>query len=154
MKAATYYAYYRFSIHSRCLTSCKKPSDKALFDLKVELVRKLLERKFSKATIRGIFYFIRNYVAFADPENDSKFDRKIDSITQKSKHMGIVEMLKERERKAVMEKGIEKGLEEGKAKEVSNLISKLGLSDNQIAEVAEVPVAFVKKIRISLKKKK
>ena len=135
-----------------------KLTDKALFDLKVELVRKLLEQKFARATIRGIFYFIRNYVVFADPENDSKFDSKIDSITQKSRHMGIVDMLKEREAQKILEKGgkagLKKGLEKGKTEEVRNLITRLALSDVQAADVAGVSVAFVKKVRVSLKKKK
>ena len=50
--------------------------------------------------------------------------------------------------------GIEKGIEKGKEEEVRNLVLKLGLTDKQAAEVAEVSVTFVKKIRTSLKKKK
>ncbi|MFT3945870.1 MAG: hypothetical protein QM763_02755 [Agriterribacter sp.] len=53
-----------------------------------------------------------------------------------------------------MEKGIEKGIEKGKQEVIENLIIKLGLSDKQVADVTEVPVSFVKKIRASLKKKK
>lgn len=56
--------------------------------------------------------------------------------------------------KTAEEKGIEKGMEKGKADVVRNLITKLGLSDAQAAEIAEVPVALVKKVRASLKKKK
>lgn len=41
---------------------------------------------------------------------------------------------------------------EVKTQTVRNLILKLNLSDKQIADVAEVPVSFVKKIRASLKK--
>ncbi|MFT3950104.1 MAG: hypothetical protein QM763_24275 [Agriterribacter sp.] len=124
--------------------------------MKLALARNLLERNFPKSAIRGIFYFIRYYVAFANPENDSKFDSKIDSFTQKNRHMGIVEMIKERETQKILERGIEKGKVEGriegKTAVVRNLITKLGLPDAQAAEVAEVPVAFVKKIRASLKK--
>jgi hypothetical protein len=129
-------------------------TDEALLDLKLGLTRNLLERNFSKSTIRGIFYFIRNYVAFADPGNNINFDKAIDSITPKSRHMGIVEMIKERETKKILERGIEKGKIEGKAEEVRNLITKLELPDAQAADVAAVPVAFVKKVRASLKKKK
>ncbi|MFT4095191.1 MAG: hypothetical protein QM640_16285 [Niabella sp.] len=121
-------------------------SDRDLLSLKLELVRRLLEQRFSKSTIKGIFYFIRNYVVFADPEIGSKFDNEIDFIIQKSRHMGIVEMIKEREHIKLIEKG--------KTEVVRNLITKLGLSDAQVADVAEVPVAFVKKVRASLKKSK
>jgi predicted transposase YdaD len=129
-------------------------TDNALLDLKLALARNLLERNFSKSTIRGIFNFIRHYVAFANPENDSKFDSNIDSFTQKSRHMGIIETIKERETQKILERGIEKGKAEGKTEVVRNLITKLGLPDAQAAEIAEVPVVFVKKIRASLKKKK
>lgn len=91
-------------------------TDEALLDLKLKLARKLLERNFSKSIIRGIFYFIRNYVAFANPENDSKFDNKIDFIIQKSRHMGIVEMIKERETQKILLKGKAEGIAEGIAK--------------------------------------
>ena len=72
--------------------------------------------------------------------------------------MGIIETIKERETQKILERGIEKGKAEGriesKTEVVRNLITKLGLPDAQAAEIAEVPVAFVKKIRASLKKKK
>ncbi|MBX3257462.1 MAG: hypothetical protein KF862_25275 [Chitinophagaceae bacterium] len=80
--------------------------------------------------------------------------------------MGIVEMLKEREAQRILEKGekaglkkgmergLEKGKAEGKTEEVYNLITRLALSDAQAADVAGMPVAFVKKVRASLKKKK
>lgn len=53
-----------------------------------------------------------------------------------------------------MERGMEKGMEKGKEQVVKNLIIELGLSDQQAARIAEIPVSFVKKIRTSLKKKK
>ncbi len=53
-------------------------------------------------------------------------------------------------------KGIEKGIEKGEAKKsvevVANLIGKLGLNDEQAADVANVPVQFVKDVRKSLGK--
>ncbi|ANI88885.1 hypothetical protein A9P82_06005 [Arachidicoccus ginsenosidimutans] len=50
-----------------------------------------------------------------------------------------------------MEKGMEKGKAEGKAEVVRNLIIKLGFTDAQAADVAEVSLDFVKKVRASLK---
>ncbi len=47
-----------------------------------------------------------------------------------------------------------KGIEKGKLDVVENLIVKLGLSDEQTAEVAEVPLAFVQKVRAELARKK
>ncbi|ANI88884.1 hypothetical protein A9P82_06000 [Arachidicoccus ginsenosidimutans] len=47
--------------------------------------------------------------------------------------------------------GMEKGMEKGKAEVVRNLIIKLGFTDAQAADVAEVSLDFVKKVRASLK---
>lgn len=56
----------------------------------------------------------------------------------------------EYDREKAREEGRNRGRKEGKIEEVRNLITKLGLSSEQIAEVAEVSVAFVEKIRRSL----
>lgn len=49
---------------------------------------------------------------------------------------------------------IEKGRKEGKQDVIRNLITELGLSDKEAARIAEVPEAFVKKVRTALRKKK
>ena len=64
--------------------------------------------------------------------------------------MGIIETIKKIER----EEGIEIGMEKGKRDVIENLIIKLGLSDKQAADIAEMPVSFVKKVRASLKNKR
>jgi predicted transposase/invertase (TIGR01784 family) len=56
--------------------------------------------------------------------------------------------------KTAEERGLERGMEKGKEEVVVNLIIKLGLNDEQAANVANVPVSTVKKIRASLVKKK
>jgi hypothetical protein len=48
-------------------------------------------------------------------------------------------------------KGQVKGREEEQVKVVTNLIAQLGLSDEQVAGIAEVPVSFVKSVRDQLK---
>ncbi len=52
-----------------------------------------------------------------------------------------------------MEKGMEKGKTEGKIEVVRNLIVKLGFTNEQVAEIAEVSVDFVRKVRSSAKEK-
>lgn len=47
-------------------------------------------------------------------------------------------------------KGMEKGMEKGKTEIIRNLIVKLGLSDEQAADIAEMPIHIVKEIRASL----
>ncbi|AHF17067.1 hypothetical protein NIASO_01210 [Niabella soli DSM 19437] len=56
--------------------------------------------------------------------------------------------------KTAAEKGVEKGAEQKSHEVVKNLISKHDFTDEQAASAAGVSVDFVKRIRISLKKKK
>ncbi len=51
---------------------------------------------------------------------------------------------------AILKTAKEQGKVEGKVEEVKNLIQKLGLTDAQAADVANVTVDFVKKIRQGL----
>lgn len=67
--------------------------------------------------------------------------------------MGIIETIKKIEREEGIEIGMERGIEKGKREVIENLIIKMGLSDKQVADVTEMPVSFVKKIRAALKKK-
>lgn len=53
-----------------------------------------------------------------------------------------------------IEKGMEKGIKQKGYEVVENLIIKFGFNDEQAANAAGVPVAVVKKIRATLKKKK
>jgi predicted transposase YdaD len=138
-----------------------------LLQLKIELARKLLDQQFSKPVIRGLYYFIRNYVIFENKENDRIFDKTIASITDKSKTMGIVEMIIEREKKASheagiekgmekglekglekgMEKGMERGLEKGKTEFVKNLLAANQFTNTEIANFAGVTEDYVLKVK-------
>ena len=64
--------------------------------------------------------------------------------------MGVIEVIKRQER----QQGRQQERLEVKTQTTRNLILKLDLSDKQIADVAEVSVDFVKKVRASLKKQK
>lgn len=72
--------------------------------------------------------------------------------------MNTLELYIEKGRKEGLEKGIEKGIEKGKEEKgfevVENLITKLGLDDLQVAEIAKVSIDFVKKVRVALVKKR
>ena len=134
----------------------KKLTDDELFKLKFSLAKRLLGRKFPKPKIRGLMNFLKFYLHFADPKYNLNFDKAIEVITKNKKTMGIEEMILERARKEGLEKGLEKGIQkgkaEGKAEVVSNLIIKMGMTDAQAADIAEVSVDFVKKVRKKLKK--
>jgi hypothetical protein len=120
-----------------------------LLQLKLALAHKLLDQQFSKPVIRGLYQFIRNYVVFENKENDRIFDSTIDSITDKNKTMGIVEMIREREIKAIHDAAIEEGMEKGKAGFVKNLLSANKFTDAEIANFAGVTEEYVREIKKS-----
>ena len=93
---------------------------------------------------------MKNFIYVGNEEINRKFDKQIEQLTGGAITMGIIETIKKIEREEVFEKGIEKGKQEV----IENLIIKLRLSDKQVADIAEMPVSFVKKIRAALKKKK
>lgn len=64
--------------------------------------------------------------------------------------MSTLDIYIEKGRKA----GIEEGIEKKSMEVIENLLFKLGLTDQQAAEIAEVPLSFVKKVRTTLNKKK
>ena len=130
----------------------KRMTDSDLFNLKFSLAKRLLERKFSKKKIGDLLIFLQLYVRFADPAFNLNFDKAIEVITKNRKTMGIREMVLERAKREGLEEGLEKGKLQGKIEEVKNLLLKMAMTDAQAADIAGVPVDFVKKVRRKLKK--
>jgi flagellar biosynthesis/type III secretory pathway protein FliH len=77
----------------------------------------------------------------------------LDKWTDYSVRKTAEEKIKTAEKKG-MEKGMEKGAEQKTREVVKKLINKLGFTDAQISDIAGVSIDYVKKIRLSLKKKK
>ncbi|MBX2921507.1 MAG: hypothetical protein KF746_04870 [Chitinophagaceae bacterium] len=111
-------------------------------------------QKFSHKKIQELMLFLKSFLYIGNRKINSKFDEQIYQLTGKKITMGIIETIKQIEREEVFEKGIEEGIEKAKQDVIENLIIRLGLSDKQAADIAEVSVSFVKKVRASLKKKK
>jgi len=89
--------------------------------------------------------------------NFSKFDNHILELTGGTVNMGVIEVVKRQEREQGLQQGLQQGLEqleEKNYKVVANLIQQLGLDDQSAAEVAEVSVDFVRKVRAGLEKKR
>ena len=88
---------------------------------------------------------------FFKPERDPFFKLGKEQGIEQGMEKGI-ELGKEQG----IELGKEQGIEQGEAKKgfvvVANLIAKLGLNDEQAADIAKVTVQFVKEVRESLKK--
>jgi hypothetical protein len=117
----------------------RKTNDENLIKLKIDLFRRLHESNLDKTTMRALANFIKMYVRFYKPESYRIFKTEIQMITNNKSTMGIEELI------------LQHTKAEGKAEVVGNLIVKLGLSDEQAADVAGVTVEFVKQLRARLK---
>jgi hypothetical protein len=133
-------------------TALKKGAitDESLFDLKIELVRKLLKKNFPKPKIDALLRFLKLYIRFESKELISKFDDELDIITNRSNTMGLKEFVLDRERRIGEKGGIELGEEGKNLFFTQNLIMQTDFSDEKIATLAGVSVEYVKKMRNSL----
>jgi predicted transposase/invertase (TIGR01784 family) len=122
----------------------RKALDDDLLKLKMQIFRNLYRRNVSEKKMRGLQTFLNLYVRFAKPETNAKFEEGIKLLTNNNATMGIEEFVLERAKK--------EGKAEGKAEDVKNLIEKLGLTDVQVSEILEVPIAFVEKTRQAINK--
>ncbi len=114
-----------------------------LLKLKIELTKSLLSKRFSKAKIRKLLIFLRHYICFENPENDAKFEYKLDEITQTSKTMGIEEFILDRTKK----EGIAEGESKKTAEITMTLLSQTNFSIEEIARLVGVEPDFVRKIK-------
>ncbi len=105
---------------------------------------------YSIQQIENFAHFLHNFIYIQDIEENRIFDSTIKQVTVGGLNMGIVETVKA----VAHEQGHLEGKLEGKAEVVVNLIQKLGLSNEQAADIAEVTVEFVANIRSKLSKKK
>jgi hypothetical protein len=118
-------------------------TEEKLLELKVTIAKALLSRRIDKQKVRSLLNFLRYYVRLENPAANNKFEEEINVITQTSRTMGIEEFLLDRAKK----EGIKEGVEQGKREFVENLLTKTSFSIKQVADIASVPVAFVRKVK-------
>ncbi|WP_028524864.1 Rpn family recombination-promoting nuclease/putative transposase [Runella limosa] len=133
-----------------------KVTESELLNQKIDLLKRLISKGYSRQKIEALMSFLKLYVRFGKNENDAKFDNAIEQLLNKPKEtMGIVEFVLERERRLGEKKGIKKGIEKGIEKEryernftfVSRLLKETGFDDAKIAELAGVTLEFVQSVR-------
>lgn len=130
-------------------------TEEVMLNLKVQLARELLLKQFSKAKIRVLMDFLRYYIRFEEADNRVKFEREIDQITNHKPTMGLEQFLLERAvtegRQIGLQEGRQEGWQVGRQEEkqiiVTNMIQKTQFTDDQIADIAEVTVAYVAQLR-------
>jgi hypothetical protein len=122
-------------------------SDEKLYDLKIELVKKLLQKNFPKSKIDALLRFLKLYVRFEKIELINKFDDELDIITNRPNTMGLKEFVLDRERRMARKEE----REEKNSTFTRNLITQTDFSDEKIALLAGVEIDYVRKVRASLR---
>ena len=125
-----------------------KNLDGRLLDEKLMIARLLKEKGFSERKIAKIMVFLNNYVQFEKPEMNRIFGGEVDKIfgkKSKNSYMGIVEVLAEM--RAAEEREITSRLF------VQNLLKDSDFTQAKIASLANVSLAFVRKVKKGLAKK-
>ena len=114
--------------------------DSVLLEQKLRIVRLLKERMevFEERKTRAILTFLKNYVVFKKSETNRNFMEQTDQILGKSKTMGIFEQLAEIKEQEALEKA------------VRAFLATTEFSPSKIAELLDVPVLMVEKIKNEL----
>jgi hypothetical protein len=121
--------------------------DEVLLKEKLLMVRLLKEKVavFGERKTAAVLAFLTNYVVFKKSETNRKFMDQRDQILGEKNTMGIFEQLVEIKR--------QEALEEGKGNSVRILLANTEFSAEKIAELVDIPVALVEKIKEELKAK-
>ncbi len=135
----------------------KKITQENLFSIKLELAKQLLGKGFNSSKVRAMMNFLKLYIRFGDAELNHKFEKEIQTITNKPlKTMGIEEFILEREKRKGRVEGIQKGKMAAYAEKdyafVKNLLTETDFDNHKIAHIASVDLAFVEKVKLELSK--
>jgi hypothetical protein len=92
-----------------------RESDEEKLQIKMSLARTLLSRGYSIEEVRDVFFFIKYYTSFAEPEYLRTFDSELEQLIDNKTHkeMGIEEYVISAYREAGLAEGMEKGMEKG-----------------------------------------
>ncbi len=132
-------------------------SDAAQMTWKRELVVALKEANYPPPKIRRILHFIKNYVVFRENHIIDVFEEFVSNTFTQRKSMGIEEVVKqyhEAQRAQAIKEGLEEGLKEGlkqleqtKIKGIRKALLRGKLDFDEIADIFEVSLAFVKQVQ-------
>ena len=117
-----------------------KDVDKKLLEGKLFIFRKLYQNGiYDKAKLQAILTFLDKYILFGSRETICTFRKEVDKITKKNNSMDILKEIV---------------IEDKNRKVVKNLLRKTNFSVTEIADLVEVPIDFVKKMKKSLTRRK
>ena len=125
-------------------------TDEQKYIFKIQLVKRLLKRKFNRKRIRKVLAFIKYYSKF---ERSELYHQLEEEIHPKREKMGILELVKEKVKEDAIKQGLQQGLQQGKQLALNENIEKLlqkAYTVQQIVDMLDVPEELVQKINDDL----
>ena len=125
--------------------------DELLFEQKTLIAKMLKERMsiFGREKTGVILSFLNNYVVFSSPEINRKFMARTDEIFEKKNPMGYIDQLAE----IKIQEAKSEWTKEHQEKAVRSLLANTEFSVKKIAELMDVPVSLVNRLKAELAKK-
>jgi hypothetical protein len=118
--------------------------DRMLLEQKIKIANLILEKQLPPEKERMLMNFLFYYVNFEFQKTKIKFDHEINLLTNKNiQDMTIEEILIGQARL----QGKRQGEKKAKEDEVSRLIRKKGLTNEEIVDFAETSISLVKRVR-------
>ena len=115
-----------------------------LLEQKIKIANLILEKQLPPEKERMLMNFLFYYVNFEFQKTKIKFDHKLNLLTNKNiQDMTIEEILIGQARL----QGKRQGEKKAKEDEVSRLIRKQGLTNEEIVDFAETSISLVKRVR-------
>jgi len=117
-----------------------------LLKFKISLARELLQFGLSKEKTRRLFSFLNYYIHFEDRGLNTKFDRQLELLTNKTTtKMGITEQLLDIAEKRGEGRGLQKGLQKGKTEGLREGEQKKALSIAKQLKTFGVSIEIIRK---------
>ena len=129
--------------------SLKNKGDDDRLDIKIKLVRRLLQLNIERRKIRKLLNFIKFYISFDEDDFFNKFERDIQQLTKSREAMGIEEAILQEFKERGLREGREQGLEQGREESIRLVVSrawKKGLPVEMIAGLVGLPEEKVEAI--------
>lgn len=122
--------------------------DEELFNMKIHLFKRLLDLGLSKLQIRRLINFIKFYVHFHKKDLNRKFEESVFTITKNRSTMGIEEAILEYAKEEGHKEGHKEGIKKGKKSVIFQIFQKFpNQSDDEVAELVNESIEFIKEIR-------
>ena len=125
-----------------------KTAEINLVDLKITLMKNLIEKKFARSKIERILFFLDKYVTFSS-ENTIIFEQKFKELINKSPRMGMTQLVDQwvqEKYKQGIEQGIEQGESNNQREVIRNARVKMKMSINKIAMLVNLTPERVREI--------